>query len=157
MSIFLRTLEFLGLGLWLGSDVFLSVVVAPGAFSVLAGRDQAGAMVGYALYRMHFLGVVCGVVVLLARFLRMRGVVSWAGPAAWCVLAMMVLTVISQHAVSPRMAALRVQMGSIQATAEGSPLLAEFSRLHRVSVSLESGVLLAAIAAMYLMVREMTR
>ena len=64
------------------------------------------------------------------------------------------LTVVSQHAVSPRMAALRVQMGSIQATAADSPLLAEFSRWHRVSVSLESGVLLAGFLALYFMVRE---
>ena len=68
---------------------------------------------------------------------------------------MIALTVVSQHAVSLRMAALRVQMGSIQATAADSPLLAEFSRLHRVSVSLESGVLLAGIVAMYLMVNEL--
>jgi hypothetical protein len=53
------------------------------------------------------------------------------------------------------MAALRVQMGSIQAAAADSPLLAEFSRLHRISVSLESGVLLAGLVAMYLMVREL--
>src|SRR5438477_4886601 len=36
MARFLRTLEFLGLSLWLGSDVFLSFVVAPGAVRVLA-------------------------------------------------------------------------------------------------------------------------
>jgi hypothetical protein len=53
------------------------------------------------------------------------------------------------------MAALRVQMGSIQGTAADSPLLAEFSRLHRISVSLETGVLLAGLAAMYLMVRDL--
>ena len=32
MSTFLRTIEFLCVSLWLGSDVFLSFVVAPGAF-----------------------------------------------------------------------------------------------------------------------------
>jgi len=53
------------------------------------------------------------------------------------------------------MAALRTQMGSIQATAADSPSLAEFSKLHRISVSLESGVLLAGLAAMYLMVKEL--
>jgi len=42
MMNFLRTLEFLGLSLWLGSDVFLSFVVAPGAFRILASRDQGG-------------------------------------------------------------------------------------------------------------------
>jgi uncharacterized membrane protein len=155
MSTFLRTIEFLGLSLWLGSDVFLSFVVAPGAFRILASRDQAGAMVGYGLWWMHMIGVVCGITLLLARLLRTRTFASLAAPAALCVVMMITLTVASQHAVSPKMAALRAQMGSIQATAADSPLLAEFSRLHRISVSLESGVLLAGIAAMYLMVKEL--
>ena len=154
MSTALRTIEFLCLGLWLGSDVFLSFVVAPGAFRVLGSRDAAGAMVGFALGRMHLLGVICGVVFLLARLARMRTFASFVAPVALCAVLMIALTVASQVGVSPRMAVLRVQMGSIQATAEDSPLLAEFSRLHRISVSLESGVLLAGFAALFLLVRE---
>ena len=154
MSTFLRAIEFLCLSLWLGSDVFLSFVVAPGAFRVLGSRDQAGVMVGYALWRMHFIGVVCGIVLLLARVLRTRTFASFVTPVALCVVLMIGLTVVSQHGVGPKMAALRLQMGSIQATAADSPLLAEFSRLHRVSVMLESGVLLAGFAALYFMVRE---
>ena len=154
MSTFLRSSEFLCLSLWLGSDVFLSFVVAPGAFRILASRDQAGAMVGYGLWWMHMIGVVCGIVILVARLVRLRTLSSLAGPAALCVVLMIALTVVSQHAVSPKMAALRTQMGSIQATAADSPLLAEFSRLHLISVSLESGVLLAGFAALYLMVKE---
>jgi uncharacterized membrane protein len=155
MSNFLRTLEFLGLTLWLGSDVFLSFVVAPGAFRILGSRDQAGAIVGFSLGRMHMAGIACGVVFLLARLVRTRTFASFVTPAALCVVLMIALTAISQYTVSPKMAALRVQMGSIQATAAGNPLLVEFSRLHRISVSLESGVLLAGFAAIYLMVREL--
>src|SRR6267143_6305334 len=155
MSTLLRTIEFLGLSVWLGSDAFLSFVVAPGAFRILASRDQAGGIVGYGLWWMHMIGVVCGIAILLARLLRTRTFASLATPAALCVVLMILLTVVSQHAVSPRMAALRLQMGSIQATAADSPLLAEFGRLHRISVSLESGVLLAGLVAMYLMVREL--
>ena len=155
MSIFLRTIEFLGLGIWLGSDVFLSFVVAPGAFKVLASRDQAGVIVGYSLTRMHLLGVALGLGVLLARLMRTRTFASFTAAAALCVTLMMALTVVSQVAVTPKMAALRVRMGSIQATAGDSPLLAEFARLHRVSITLESGVLLAGFAAMYLMLREL--
>jgi len=151
----LRTLEFLGLSLWLGSDVFLSFVVAPGAFRILASRDQAGAMVGFALWWMHMMGVVCGIVILLARLARTRTFGSLATPAALCVVLMILLTVVSQHAVSPKMAELRVQMGSIEATAAGSPLLAEFSKLHRISISLESGVLLVGLAAMYFMIKDL--
>src|SRR6266852_214580 len=138
MSTFLRTIEFLCLGLWLGSDAFLSFVVAPGAFRVLGGRDAAGAMVGFAWGRMHLLGVICGVVLLLSRVARTRTFASFVAPVALCVVLMIAFTIASQVGISPRMTMLRVQMGSIQATAQDSPLLAEFARLHRVSVSLES-------------------
>jgi len=155
MSTLLRTVEFLSLSLWLGSDVFLSFVVAPGAFRILGSRDQAGAIVGYSLTRMHLVGIACGIVLLSARLIRTRAFASFLAPAALCVVLMIALTAISQFTVSAKMATLRVQMGSIQATAADNPLLAEFSRLHRASVSLESGVLVAGFAAIYLIVREL--
>jgi hypothetical protein len=151
----MTAVEFLCLGLWLGSEVFLSFVVAPGAFRVLAGRDQAGTLVGFALTRMHFGGLICGVTFLLARLVRTRTASSLISPTALCVTAMMLATLVSQLTVSAKMAALRVQMGSIQAADAGSPLLAEFSRLHRISVSLESIVLLTGFAGIFLLVREL--
>ena len=157
MTTFLRTLEFLSLGLWLGSDVFLSFVVAPGAFHVLATRDQAGVMVGFALTSMHIGGIICGVIFLVARLARTRSFANLVAPAALCVMVMIAATLVSQFTVSAKMAELRGQMGSIQATAADSPLLAEFTRLHSISVSLESVVLLAGIAAMFLLVREVAR
>src|SRR5712692_2965572 len=109
---------------------------------------------GVCLGRMHLLGVACGIVLLLARLARTRTFASFVTPVALCVVLMIAFTIASQVGISPRMTMLRVQMGSIQATAQDSPLLAEFARLHRISVSLESGVLLAGFAAIYLMVRE---
>src|SRR3981189_1200421 len=155
MTILLQTIEFLGLSLWLGSDVVLGFGVAPGGFRIWVSRGQAGAMVGYGLWWMHMIGVVCGITMLLARLLRTRTFASLATPAALCVVLMMLLTVVSQHWVSPKMAALRVQMGAIQATAADSPLLGEFGGLQPCSVSLESGVLLAGLLALYLMVKEL--
>jgi uncharacterized membrane protein len=154
MSSFLRTLEVLSLSLWLGSDVFLSFVVAPGAFHVLASRDQAGAVVGYSLTRMHLGGILCGMVFLMARLLRTRTLASYGTAPALCLLAMILLTTLSQFTVSARMAVLRAQMGSIQATEPGSPLLAQFTKLHGISVALESAVLLVGFVAMYYLVRE---
>jgi hypothetical protein len=156
MSTLLLTIEFLGLSLWLGSDVFLSFVVAPGAFHILANRDQAGAVVGYSLTRMHLGGILCGIVFLAARLARTRTLATYSSGPAICVAAMIALTLISQFTVSAKMAALRLRMGSIQATDAGSPLLAEFGRLHGISVLLESGVLLAGFVAMYLLVRKNT-
>ena len=151
-----RALEFLGLSVWLGSDIFLSFVVAPGVFRVLApNRDQAGAVVGFALTKMHVIGMVCGVLILLLRLARTKSATSLVAPAGLCVVLMIALTAISQLTVTPKMAALRAQMGSIQATAANSPLLAEFGKLHQISVSLESGVLIAGIACTYFMVKEL--
>jgi hypothetical protein len=157
MSTLLRTVEFLCLSLWLGGDVFLSFVVAPGAFSVLPGRDVAGSMVGYALGRLHVLGLVCGGIFLIARFARVRSVTGLAAPAALAIFLMIALTAASQFGVSPRMARLRTEMGSVEKTSPESPLREEFDRLHKISVGLESGVLLAGLAAVCFLTREVTR
>src|SRR5260370_2488138 len=130
-----RTFELLGLRLWLGSDVFLSFVVAPGAFRILASRDQAGAMVGFGLWWMHMIGVVCGIAILSARLVRTRTFAILATPAALCVVLMILLTVASQHAVSPKMPALRVQMGSIEPPPLHTPSLPQSTPLHPSSLS----------------------
>ena len=114
-------------------------------------------MVGFALTKMHLIGIACGVLVLLVRLLRTKSAGNLWAPAGLCVVLMILLTAVSQLTVTPKMAMLRTQMGSIQATAADSPLLVEFARLHQISVSLESGVLLAGIVCMYLMVRELGR
>lgn len=154
MASFLRTIEFLTLSLWLGSDVFLSFVVAPGAFRVLSSRDAAAAVVGYSLTRMHLGGIALGIILLVARAIRIGKSSAPLAAPGLCVISMLVLTAISQFIVSARMATLRLQIGSIQAAEAGSPLLAQFGRLHLVAVLLESAVLLAGFVALFLLVRE---
>jgi uncharacterized membrane protein len=156
MSVFLRTMEFLSLGMWLGADAFLSFVVAPGAFAVLSSRDSAGLMVGYSLTRLHFAGIALGLLFLAARLARTQSFVSLASAVALCAVLMVALTAISQFTVSQRMAVLRKQMVSIQSTPENSPSLAEFNKLHRLSVLFEGSVLLLGVAGMYLLVREVS-
>ena len=121
----------------------------------MLSRDAAGTIVGYSLTRMHLGGIVLGILLLLARLVRTKSLGTLAAPAGICVALMIVLTAVSQFTVSARMATLRVEMGSIQATAADNPLLSEFSKLHRVSVSLECAVLLAGVVAMFLTVREL--
>jgi len=153
----LNTVELLALGLWLGADLFLSLVVAPGAFAVLASRDRAGALVGFALARVHFLGLGLGVAALAARAARTRTLAGLLAPPGLAIALMTGLTLVSQLAVSGRMARLRVQMGSIEGAPAGSPLLAEFGRLHRISVGLECAVMLAGLVGFVLLVRELSR
>ena len=157
MQSLLRTIEFLGLSIWLGSDVFLSFVVAPGAFAILGDRDAAGMMVGFALGRLHFAGIFLGVVFLLARLARTRDFGSFTSAAALCVVLMVLLTAASQFTVSNRMEALKKEMVSVQNTPETDPRRVEFNRLHHRSVAFEGAVLLLGLAGMFLLVRETSK
>jgi len=150
----LRTVEFLCLSLWLGADVFLSFVVAPGAFGMLGSRDAAGMMVGFALGRLHFAGVFLGLLFLVARLVRTRDFGSFAMPAALCVVLMVVLTAASQFTVSMRMEQLKKEMVSVENTPEDDPRRVEFNKLHGRSVMFEGAVLLAGLAGMFFLVKE---
>jgi len=154
MQTILRTIEFLSLGLWLGSDVFLSFVVAPGAFALLGNRDAAGMFVGYALTRLHLAGIFLGLIFLLARLLRARDFGSLTSATALCVVLMVVLTAVSQFTVSLRMQRLKHEMVSVQNTPENDPRHVAFDRFHHYSVALEGAVLLLGFAAIFLLVRE---
>ncbi len=154
MSTALRAAEFLSLSIWLGSVVFLSFIVAPGAFSLLGSRDQAGELVALVLGRLHFLGISAGLIFLAARLLRARTFASLVAPAALAVVLMLLLTFVSQMGVGARMARLKTEMGSLERTPLENPLRVEFDKLHRVSVGLETFVLLSGITALVFLVRE---
>jgi uncharacterized membrane protein len=153
MQTILRTIEVLTLSLWLGADVFLSFVVAPGAFAILGNRDAAGMMVGFALARLHFAGIILGVLFIVARLIRTQDFASVTSPVAMCVV-LMVLTAASQFTVSRRMEALKKDMVSVQNAPETDPRRAEFNQLHHRSVMFEGAVLLLGLAGMYLLIRE---
>ena len=154
MQAFLRTIEFLSVGLWLGADAFLSFVVAPGAFAILGSRDAAGLMVGYSLARLHFAGIFLGLIFLVARLLRTQSFASFTNVAALCVVLMILLTAASQFTVSAPMEALKREMVSVQNTPETDPRRVEFTKLHHASVRYEGAVLILGLAAIYLLVRE---
>jgi len=154
MANFLRFVQDFTLGTWVGSIIYLSFVVAPGVFGTLANRDQAGAVVGLVLGRLHYLGVIAAVIYLVAGLGLGRSFKALVQPAALCVILMLVLTMVSQRVVTPRLAGLRTGMGSVDATPRDNPLRVEFDKLHRVSVQLEVATLVAGIAALYLTVRR---
>jgi uncharacterized membrane protein len=150
MKHLLRFLQVFALGTWLGSIIFFSFAVAPGVFGILASRDQAGAVVGFALGRLHHMGVIAAIVYLVASLALGRSLKALAKPAALAVVLMLLLTLASSRIVIPRMDALRAQMGSVEATPYDNPSRVEFDRLHGVSVKLEGGVLLIGLVALFL-------
>ncbi|HEV2386170.1 MAG TPA: DUF4149 domain-containing protein [Candidatus Acidoferrales bacterium] len=157
MTTFFRYLQFLALALWVGAIVYLSFVVAPALFATVTSADQAGAVIGIVLGRLHWMGVWAGVVYLAAALARWRSVAALARPGALAVLLMVMLTLISQRGVFPRIAALGAQMGSIERTPASSPLRRQFNHLHQVSVEIETAVLLLGLAALFFTVRDPQR
>ena len=148
MATVVRFLQFFTLGTWIGADLYFGAIVAPAAFSVLT-PDQAGALVGLTLGRLHLMGIVAGVIYLLVTAIWGRSAAALLRPAPLLVLAMVVLTFISQFWVSGTMDALRAQMGSVSAAPATSQLRISFDRLHGLSVRLEMAVLVAGLLALF--------
>lgn len=154
MKHFLRFLQMLALGGWIGAIVYFAAVVTMGAFAVLPNQDLAGAIVGYTIGGLHDFGIAAAVIYLLAAIILARSPDAFARPAAIGVVLMLLLTLGSQRIVIPRMDALRAQMGSVQATAATNPLRVQFDQLHGISVDLEVAILLIGFVALFLTVRD---
>jgi hypothetical protein len=146
-------------GTWVGSIIYFGAIVAPAAFTVLTA-DQAGALVGLTLSRLHLLGIIAGVIYLVATAVGQRSVAALVRPAPLLVFLMIVLSLVLQFYVIGTMDALRAQMissvGSVSGAPAGNPLRASFDRLHTLSVPLEMAVLVSGLAAMVLTVRKPT-
>jgi uncharacterized membrane protein len=157
MNSVLRFIQFFALGTWVGSILYLSFVVAPGAFGVLQSRDQAGLLVGYSLARLHYMGMVAALLYVVAGLALAPSLKTFAQPAMLGVILMFALTGISQTRVTPRLAELRTEMVSVDDTPTDNPLRVEFDRLHQTSVRIEVVVLLAGVAAFFLTVRNASK
>jgi len=154
MNSILRFVQVFALGTWVGSIIYLSFVVTRGAFGVLQSRDQAGLVVGYSLARLHYMGMVAAVLYLVAGFALAPSLKAFVQPAMLGVFFMLLLTVVSQTRVTPRLAELRTEMVSVDATPKDNPLRVEFDRLHQTSVRIEVVVLLLGIVSLFFTVRN---
>jgi len=139
---FLRFLMLLSLVVWLGGLIFLAFVEAPIAFSpgLLPTRHMAGSIVGRSL---DF---------LLASMLYNRmttGNPRLLAARHLLIALMLLLTLISQYAISPKMHAIRAEVGVIDNVPLDNPLRREFDRLHVWSEKFEEAVLLLGLVALY--------
>jgi uncharacterized membrane protein len=150
---FLRYLIVLSLVVWLGGLIFFSFVVAPSAFAVLPTRHMAGSLVSRSLSLLHWMGIVSGLVFLVASLLYSRVTTGSAHLFAarhLLIVVMLVLTCVSQFGISPRMARLRATVGEIDRVPLNDPARVQFNALHVWSTRLEGSVLLAGLVVAYL-------
>ena len=157
MSYILRFLRVFALGTWVGAIIYFAAVVTQGAFAVLPSQDDAGLLVEFTLSGLHLMGMIAAIVFILASVALRKSLRAFIEPAVIGVILMAGLTIASQGYVMPKMAVLRTQMGSIEATPGSDPRRAEFDRLHTISVRLEGGVLLLGLASLFLTARQPQR
>ena len=157
--VFLRFLMLLALVVWLGGLIFFAFVLAPTVFSpgLLPTRHLAGEIVSRSLGALHWMGILSGIVFLITSAIYNRMTVGSARPLAGrhlLIALMLLLTVISQFAISPKMHAIRADVGVIDNLPLDSPLRMEFDRLHVWSEKFEEAVFLLGLAALFLTARR---
>lgn len=155
---FLRFLLLLSLIVWLGGLIFFPVV-AQTAFSALPTRQLAGSVVGRSLGILHWMGIISGIVFLGSSLLLSRlnhGEVHIFAARNVLICLMLLLTLISQFGIIPRMDAIRASIGEINATPADNPARLQFDALHHWSTRIESGVLLLGLVVAYLSARSLT-
>lgn len=136
----------LSLVCWLGGMIFFSVFSAPIIFRVLT-RAEAGKVVSGIFPRYYLLGYIAGSIALLLAlyFCAVRSARVWWGLSAATLAIALGLTVYAGAVLRPRIDAIRVL------AEEQNPEIgrkAEFDRLHRLSVSLNGGVLVLNLLAL---------
>ena len=154
---FLRALMFLALIVWVGGIIFFAFVLAPSVFGVLSSREMAGNVVSRSLTALHWMGITSGLVFLAASLLYSQK--KWGRPKPFAlvnvlVLLMLVLTLVSQFGVTPRMHVLRTEMHDIDSIPTTDSRRQEFDRLHEWSTRAEGGVLFLGLAVVFLTARR---
>jgi uncharacterized membrane protein len=149
----LRTIMLLALVVWIGGIIFFAFVMAPTLFTVLPSTRMAGEVVSPALTKLHWMGLISGILFLLCSVLynwRKYAQLRLLTTTHVFIVLMLALTAFSQFSITPRMRELR-------ATPQGLDNLsvrAEFDRLHAWSTRTEGAVLVLGLGVVVLMARR---
>jgi len=136
----------LAIACWLGAMVFLSLVTAPVLFGLLS-RIDAGKVVAAIFSRYYLLGYVAGAISFaFAIYLAVaRGARLWWGLSALALAVALGLTVYAGAVIRPRIETIHPVAEEPNPDASRK---SEFARLHRLSVSLNGGVMVLNLLAL---------
>ena len=141
---FLKFLMLLTLSLWLGGILFFSAVEAPLVLSRVHDRTVGGEIISRSLAELHWVGMICGLVFLLASLVRnyLAANTKLLTVPHVLMIFMLASTAISQYWILPAIAELRAAQADPAAAAR-------FQHLHSWSVGLEAAVLFLGCLVLY--------
>jgi hypothetical protein len=142
----LRAARWLVLGGWVGSWGLFALAVAPTAFRVLMGAEEAGRLVGPLLHDLHLYGLVAGVALAVIARLERRPVAFWVVP-----LVLGALCAITEYGVTSSIAGIRPHELGLH-SAPGAA--GQFALLHRISQLIFGLVWLGTIGLVVANARE---
>lgn len=144
---FLRYLYILILGSWVGALIFFGAAVAPTLFRTI-GAEHAAAVVRQLIPTLDIFALAGGPVLVLLCWIgegKPRGVKLFRTVV---LTAISVLAALSMFTVSPKMAALRAEVGNrISTLPESNPLRKQFGQLHGFSTTMMLAELLLGLVA----------
>jgi len=94
------------LTLWVGGMWIVGFVVTPTLFQVIDDRSLAGTVAGQIFSLMAYLGLACGILLLLPVLIR-SGIKSLRNWRAWTLLSMLILIAIGAFGLTPGMSEIR--------------------------------------------------
>ncbi|HSK42793.1 MAG TPA: DUF4149 domain-containing protein [Candidatus Binatia bacterium] len=154
---FLKFLMLLALIVWIGGIIFFAFVLAPTLFGVLPTTKMAGDVVNATLTKLHWMGLISGVIFLISSLLYNWQKYVQLRPFALShifVALMLAFTTVSQFGITPRMRELRANMEIGDLPTTFAVQRAEFDRLHAWSSRLEGGVLFLGLGVVLLTARR---
>lgn len=120
---FLPAAERILLTAWVGGLWAIGYISAPTLFAVLDDRKLAGQLAGEMFHIINWLGISCGIVLLLIVLKRYGRIWQF-----WVLLLMLVLVLNNEFVLQPMMAELKAQ-----GLVEGSEVKSRFGLLHGLS------------------------
>ena len=152
---FLRFLMLLSLVCWIGGLIFFAFVLAPTVFTipgVLPNTHLAGNVIARSLSKLHWVAIASGLIYLISSMIYSRllnGTIRVFSLRHVLLGLMLMLTLVSQFAMIPRMDALRAEVGDFSTIAIDNPARIQFDALHAWSTRVEEAVLLLGLVAIY--------
>jgi len=119
-------IERILLTLWVGSLWSIGYIAAPVLFMILDDRQLAGKLAGQMFHIVSYVGITCGVLLLLNQLRSLR--LHWR---LWLIVVMLVAVACGEYLLQPMMETLKSQ-----GLAEGSETMRQFGILHGVASTL---------------------